>query len=290
MSAGNGVLNNNGENGLGNSTFTSITDSFGNAFAFLSLGGSVGANTVTASYYGLPSATGHTTERYGFGWSNESSPTATIANNASVVLEAGGADPTANEAPMVGFPVNWTILAQPARLGNTRGSLSSAAVNTDSHGRSVQNYTLGTTAGVALIMASIDGQKSIYFQVAQNSGLPCSAMVSGLDPYQVGPLYSLFISPGNNVQLSGTLLDCFGNLAPNSTISWSVQGVNQPSGSVGNFNLVSTQSDSNGVISNTFSASSVPMNTTDFGNITISNSKNPTLFSIRYSNVIPSSP
>lgn len=128
--------------------------------------------------------------------------TATVGSTVTLTVQVE--DNSGNLMPEV--PVQWQVDA-----GD--GSLSPASSTTNSDGRASTTWTLGTKAGAQSVRASVDGTSPAIFQVMA----------------QPGPLEALAIEPSElvipalreEVQLSASGVDAYGNAIPGLEIEWS---------------------------------------------------------------------
>ena len=112
---------------------------------------------------------------------------------------------TQNGAVAASIPVAWAVTAG-------KGAVSSASTATDTNGMATVNWTVGDTAGVNSLTASIDGASVSI--VATTVGGAASALV------KVSP-DSQAVVAGGTVMLNAQTIDRFGNPSPNTQVSWS---------------------------------------------------------------------
>lgn len=186
----------------------STTGTDGHASATLRVGTTPGANRVQASLGNLQPV--------------EFLATATSAPPAKLVIAAGNAQvgtagaqlgsdisvrvTDAVDTPKPGIVVNFTV--------SGGGSLSATSATTDASGIASVHWTLGTTAGVQSVLASVAGLTPVTFTATANAGPPVGiSIVSGNN--QNG-------SPGSPLpdSLRVKVVDQFGNGVSGVEITW----------------------------------------------------------------------
>ena len=199
--------------GGGSIAATSVSNASGEASNILTLGSSVGTNTVNASVTGIATpATFTATASFGapavieiYSGNNQ---TNTVGTALSAPFTAVVKD--TNNNLIEGSTVIWTVTAG-------AGTMSTATSTTNSSGRASSTLTLGTTAGTNTVTASVAGV-----------GTPATFSATGTS----GPATTVAISSGNNQNgtvgavlgsaFVAVVTDNYGNPKSGITVNWSV--------------------------------------------------------------------
>jgi hypothetical protein len=171
------------------------------------LGTTAGANALAATVSGLPpvafTATGVADAPVAVAKDSGDAQSAPAGAPLSKPVVARVSDQYGNPVP--GVRVTFTATA-------ANGSPSAGTAATDTAGRARTGWTLGTSAGVDTLVASIDGAAAARFTATALPGAPSRVVVS--------PDSARLTWLGATVQLSATAADQYGNPVPDAAFTW----------------------------------------------------------------------
>jgi hypothetical protein len=129
--------------------------------------------------------------------------TAVVGTELPVTLTVRVTDSSAG--PSVGTTVTWSTASGSGAVTPARGT-------TDDNGTAGARWTLGTTAGIQRVSATVAGLPAAQFTATATAGAVSAVVVTSpsMQPYE-----------GDSVQLVATVRDEFGNVVPGATVAWS---------------------------------------------------------------------
>ncbi|MDB4905524.1 MAG: Ig domain protein group 1 domain protein [Gemmatimonadetes bacterium] len=145
----------------------------------------------------------------------------------------------ANDNAVGGVSVSWS------KQGGAAGSLSASASNSDASGLASVNYTLGSTARVDTIQATLGGQSVSFLARALSRSAAKITVVAGAS--QSGPVGTPFPTA-----FRVKVTDDVNNAVPNSTVTWRVAS------GAGTLASATSVTDANGEATMTFTPGPVP--------------------------------
>jgi hypothetical protein len=167
-----------------------------------------------------------------------------LAQPLSVIVEDQSGVPMANAT------VTWTV-------SSGGGSVASGSSTTDDSGTATVIWTLGPTAGVDSLQASIGSGTPVVFTATATAGAATALRVTSGDPQSVA-------AGSQTAPLVVQVIDQFANPIANATVTWLVQGG-------GLLSATSTTTDATGTAQVTLTTDAAPASytvTATTGNIT----------------------
>jgi hypothetical protein len=186
---------------------SSTTDSAGLATTQWTLGGTLGANGVTATAGTLPAvafdATGVAGPAASVSIVSGNGQSGSVGTELPAALTVRVTD--AGSRPVGGTTVTWAVVAG-------GGSVTPTSATTDSSGAAITRWTLGTTPGANRVTATVAGISVVAFEATATTAVTASVTVTS-------PVEKIY--EGDTVQLTAVAKDAYGNVLPGKSATWS---------------------------------------------------------------------